>query len=191
MCLALTLLSCKERKLEGTSWTLVEAEYKDKPVRIGASTPVVLVLEGKSLNSIEFYEDGTVKLPGLNSPDVFANWKVIDNKIYFGFDSVRYELLPGVKADMTFLETNDSTLDAVVDDDDFRKREAVAINEKNKDSLLLMRLGIIKDPDSFSREVRTTIKIYQGPFLFAFQQGKLFMMSEDSKLIAEPAKTKE
>ena len=108
--LIIFLSTCGQKsELIKNSWLVVDGTYMGQPIEFH-STDLLKFSDryGNEIKSLNFSKDGTVGLPGINSPNISARWIVTDGQIIFSVDSARYSIYNTIGTDLSFLDTSDS-----------------------------------------------------------------------------------
>lgn len=169
------ILSCNERnKLFEGRWIIIEGFYKNKKIEF-LSTNLIRVSDNKgNINPIlDFFENGKILLPGINSNDVRANWKVADDKLFFYIDSAKYNR----KFEDSY---NYSSLKPLMEND---SSYYVFIDSLSRvDSI---RDSIWKETNPlFTNEFSSAMNVYSNPFSIKFEGDYLKLVSKTTVMIA-------
>jgi hypothetical protein len=84
--------ACGQRDvLIENNWILIGGTFKDKGIEFKSTGPVFLTEQnGQIIRSLNFDEDQTIILPGINSGDIRAKWAMERDSIRFFIDSTHY-----------------------------------------------------------------------------------------------------
>ena len=108
--LIILLSTCGQKsELIKNSWVIVDGNYMGQPIEFHITDLLKFSdRNGSEIKSFNFSKDGTVGLPGINSPNISAKWTVADGQIIFSVDSTRYSIYNTIDSDLSFLDTSDS-----------------------------------------------------------------------------------
>jgi hypothetical protein len=108
--LILIIGSCGQRDvLVENRWIIIGGTYKNEPINFHSTEVIAFVDdEGVEKKNVTFYEDGTIIVPGINSPRIQATWAITNGEIHFEIDSSKYYLSNKVETDFSVLASSDS-----------------------------------------------------------------------------------
>lgn len=88
--IVLLSLPSKTELITGETWYLNTIRYNGKYYK-PQTNELKLVLSNGYSENIKFYEGGTVRMPGFNTPSIEAKWKLENNKlVIFDSDTLNY-----------------------------------------------------------------------------------------------------
>ncbi|PXY03074.1 hypothetical protein DF185_03005 [Marinifilum breve] len=88
--IVLLSLPSKIELITSETWYLNTIRYNGKHYKLQTNELQLVLSNGYSEN-IKFYENGTVRMPGFNTPSIEAKWKLENNKlIIFESDTLNY-----------------------------------------------------------------------------------------------------
>ncbi len=108
--LIILLSTCGQKnELMKNSWLVVDGTYMGQPIEF-RNTDLLKFSDrnGNEIKSLNFSKDGTIGLPGINSPNISAKWVIEDGQVRFSADSTRYSIYNTIDSDLSFLDTSDS-----------------------------------------------------------------------------------
>lgn len=108
--LMLLLSTCGQRReLIKNNWLVVDGTYMGQPIEFH-STDLIKFSDryGNEIKNLNFSKDGTIGLPGINSPNISAKWTIEDGQIRFSVDLTRYSIYNTIDSDLSFLDASDS-----------------------------------------------------------------------------------
>lgn len=102
------LSTCGQKdELIKNNWLVVDGTYMGQPIEFHSTDSIKFFDNyGNEIKSLNFSKNGTIDLPGINSPNISAKWTIREGKITFSVDSVRYAIYNRI--DISFLDTTDS-----------------------------------------------------------------------------------
>jgi hypothetical protein len=92
--LILFMSACGQREvLVDNNWILIGGTFKGKTIEFETTDPIVFTdQDGQVIKWLNFDEDQTIILPGINSRNISARWAAEGNEIRFSIDSMRYSI---------------------------------------------------------------------------------------------------
>lgn len=104
------LSTCGQRRvLLENNWHVVDGTYMGQPIEFHNTDLIKLYDQyGNEIRSLNFSKNGTIELPGINSPNISARWTIDDGQIRFSVDSMRYAIYNTIELNLSFLDASDS-----------------------------------------------------------------------------------
>ena len=169
------ILSCNRRnEITEERWIIIDGFYKNQKIEF-LSTNLIQITDNKgNINpTLVFYEDGKILLPGINSNDIRANWKIADDKLFFNIDSAKYNRKFGDSYHYSSLKPlmeNDSSYNGFID------------SLSRVDSI---RERIWKETNPlFTNEFSSAMNVYSNPFSIKIEGDFLKIVSITTVIIA-------
>ncbi len=83
--------SSNEDAIMGRSWIIDKGEYLGNPIEFRSTDFLQLTdVAGNIFANLEFSNDGSIGLPGINGPNMRGLWRIEDDSIFLSLDSARY-----------------------------------------------------------------------------------------------------
>jgi hypothetical protein len=170
--ITLTLFGCKESALKNERWNVVEGAFKNEPLNFDNRSLFRMVdRNGKILVRLTFDKNGKIDLPGINTPDLPASWELIDGKIVFIIDTIRFRYIYQQQ------------------DFDYFRKDSIQHDEDRVEA----KEGVIGFADfgnsNTGYDLTNAVNVYQSPFDFSFSGDSLIMISETTTIKAVKDRT--
>lgn len=167
---------CSEKngKIEGQTWIITEGIFNNKKIEfIDNFSITILEKYNDSYNSnpkLFFRENGKIKLPGINSKDIYGKWSYIgNNTIKIELDTSKYNYIHR-KIDTSKISNKDFFGNELK----MTKKQAV------ERSIEFSNMNPIK-----TKEFEIQMNIYKNEFKYKIENNFLKLESETTKIVAK------
>ncbi len=171
------LLSCSlERELVKGNWIIFEGIYLNKNIEF-KSTDLLQVANANGYihANLDFFEDGSVILPGISCSNIRAQWKIIDKRLIMVIDSAHYNNSYGSEKDYASAEYSLlMKLDSLDKSDTAKQRMGREFQQMNP---------------LLTHEFDAAMDIYGNSFQISIDGDNLFLKSETTCLKAQKDRT--
>lgn len=174
----IALISCfgcdqKDALSEG-SWIIIEGTYKGQNIDF-VSTDLIQFgdINGNINADLSFFEDGIIILPGINSPDIRANWQLADSKLHFSVDTAKYNFIYNMQ------EEPGSLSSLIVDN----PKQKVLLDSLARIDSINLKNWQMKNP-LLTNEFEGAMKIYSAPFDIELNGDNLVLTSKTTSFKA-------
>lgn len=83
-------ISCDQKEvLLKNGWFIIDGKYQGQRIEFNTLARVKLIYKQGS-ERIDFYQDGNIDLPGIQSPSISAKWIINGSHVKFDVDSSKY-----------------------------------------------------------------------------------------------------
>jgi hypothetical protein len=183
----LFVCNCDNRKeLTKHTWIIVGGTYQKNPIQFHSTDVLKFVdHDGQEILYLNFSEDGTTTLPGINSPDISAKWTIVESKIHFSIDSSWFYINYREPVDLSFLEAGEVDTSAIEGNTkaDPTSITTSGIGENTKEDSGSITFTIAKSHFTMA-ELQRTMEIYDHAFAFRFSRDSLILESKNAKILA-------
>ncbi len=176
---SIIILSCsnKKEKLVGHTWVITEGNHKKQKIEFIDNSSIIISEKYNDMynsnSKLFFQKNGKIRLPGINSKDIYANWEIKNNTVEFELDSLKYNYIHR-KKDISKISNKDF----------FGNELGMTKDEAIAKSIEFTNKNPIK-----TNQFEMQMKIYGNAFKYEIDNGVLILTSKTTKIIARKDKT--
>lgn len=176
----IALISCfgcdqKDALSEG-SWIIIEGTYKGQNIDF-VSTDLIQFgdINGNINADLSFFEDGRIFLPGINCPNIRANWKLIDSKLHFSVDTAKYNSIYKMQEEPGSLSLSSLVVD--------NPKQKISLDSLARIDSIDLKNWQMKNP-LLTNQFEGAMKIYSAPFDIELNGDDLVLTSKTTSFKA-------
>jgi len=173
----LTLVACQNSgdMLSDGSWIVSKGIYNNQEISFTSFDKLKIADRHGNIHvTMKFFQDGRIIIPGIESHDIYCNWKIINDQLYISIDSSKYDFIYDKDEDkLKLIKT--LTIDSL----EINRIDSVLESEQNSKFTNPLKTG----------EFKKVIDIYGNPFDIRFSEDNLILTSSTTTIVAKKDKS--